>query len=39
MEGAIARSHYILLIRATTFFDEYLYCIIYNIVYWRGSTL
>jgi len=29
--GAIARSDYILLIRATTFFDEYLYCTIYNI--------
>jgi len=34
MEGdAIVLSHCILLIRATTFFDEYLYCTIYNIVH------
>jgi len=38
-EGAIVLSHHCILhIRATTFFDEYLYCTIYNIVYWRGST-
>jgi len=30
--------HCILYIRATTFFDKYLYCTIYNIVHWRGST-
>jgi len=39
MEGAIVLSHHcILLIRATAFFDEDLYCTIYNIVHWRGST-
>jgi len=39
MEGdAIVLSHCNLLIRATTFFDEYLYCTIYNFVHWRGST-
>jgi len=37
-EGAIVLSHHCILhIRATIFFDEYLYCTIYNIVHWRGS--
>jgi len=40
MKGdAIVLSHHCnLLICVTSFFDEYLYCTIYNIVHWRGST-
>jgi len=40
MEGdTIVLSHHCILhILATTFFDEYPYCTIYNIVHWRGFT-
>jgi len=38
MEGnAIARSHCILLIRAKTFFDEYLYSTIYTSVFYHQT--
>jgi len=36
--GAIVLSHHCISYIRATFFDEYLYCTIYNIVHWRGST-